>query len=125
LRGCGLDFQAGLAELWQVVSMTISLPFKIRRFVIIAICATLVVSGMFFVEFFVFPDIAPPTPFENAWFCVWAVASWPLSVVWFMSQRDPSLMALILLTTASGLFWAFIVELFFKLKGQRKRIISN
>jgi hypothetical protein len=83
------------------------------------------VSGMFFVEFFVFPDIPPPTPFENVWFCAWAVASWPLSVVWFMSQRDPSLMAIILLATASGMFWAFVVELLFKFKERRKRLTSS
>jgi hypothetical protein len=98
---------------------------KIRRFVILVISATLLVSGMFFVEFFVFSDILPPTTFENVWFCIWAVASWPLSIAWAMSQRDPSLMVIILLTIASGLFWGFIMELLFKFNERRKRLTSN
>ncbi|MGO8766406.1 MAG: hypothetical protein ACLQSR_14870 [Limisphaerales bacterium] len=88
---------------------------------IVAICATLAVAGMFFVEFFVFPDITPPTRFEDCWFCVWAVASWPLSVVWCMSRQDPPLMVIILLTIASGLFWSFFVELVFMVK--RRRVV--
>jgi hypothetical protein len=87
--------------------------------VIVAICATLAIAGMFFVEFFVFSDITPPTPFEDCWFFVWAVASWPLSVIWCMSRQDPSLTVIILLTIASGLFWAFFVELFFVVKRRR------
>ena len=98
---------------------------NIRRFVILAISVTLLVSGMFFVEFFVFSDILPPTTFENVWFWIWAVASWPLSVAWTMSQRDPSWTVLILLTITSGLFWAFMVELLFKFKERRKRLTSN
>jgi hypothetical protein len=96
--------------------MTMLLPSRIKRIVVVAICATLVVAGMFFVEFFVFPDTTPPTHFEDFFFYVWAVASWPLSVVWSISQRDPSLMVIILLTIASGLFWAFIVELLLAVK---------
>jgi hypothetical protein len=88
---------------------------------IVAICATLAVAGMFFVEFFVFPDWRPPTPFEDCWFYVWAVASWPLSVVWSMSRQDPPLTVIILLTIASGLFWALIVEL---LISARRRYVA-
>jgi hypothetical protein len=33
-----------------------------------------------------------------------------------MSQLDPPLVVIILLTIASGLFWAFVVELFFVVK---------
>jgi len=83
---------------------------------IVAICATLAVAGMFFIEFCVFPDITPPIPFQDFWFYLWAVASWPLSVVWSMSKLDPPLMVIILLTIASGLFWAFIVELFIRVR---------
>jgi hypothetical protein len=71
---------------------------------------------MFYVVFFVFPDTTPQTPFEDFCTDVWAVASWPLSVVWSMSREDPSLVVIILLTIASGLFWAFIVELFIIVK---------
>jgi hypothetical protein len=93
-----------------------TMPRPIKRFIVVAICSTLAIAGMFFVEFFVFSDITPPTPFENCWFYVWAVASWPLSVVWLMLQQDPSLMVIILLTVVSGLFWAFLVELLFAAK---------
>jgi hypothetical membrane protein len=86
-------------------------PSRIIRFVVVAFCATLAIAGMFFVEFGMFPDTTPPTPFEDVWFYIWAVASWPLSVVWFISKLDPPLLYIILLTIASGLFWAFIVEL--------------
>ena len=93
-----------------------SLPSRIKRFVAVAVCATLAVGGMFYVVFFVFPDTTPQTPFEDFCTDVWAVASWPLSVVWSMSREDPSLVVIILLTIASGLFWAFIVELFIIVK---------
>jgi hypothetical protein len=96
--------------------MTTSLPLRVRRFIAVAFCATLAVAGMFFLVFFVFPDTRPPTHFEDFCFYVWAVASWPLSVVWSMSQLDPPLVVIILLTIASGLFWAFVVELFFVVK---------
>jgi hypothetical protein len=96
--------------------MTVSLLSRIKRFVLVAVCATLAIAGMFFVEFFVFPDTTPPTRFEDLWFYLWAVASWPLSVVWFISKRDPPLIVIILLTIVSGLFWAFIVELFIRVR---------
>lgn len=86
---------------------------------IVAICATLAIAGMFFIEFFVFPDATPPTHFEDCWFYVWAVVSWPLSVVWLMSRQDPPLKVMIFLTIASGLFWAFFVELVFMVKSRR------
>ena len=93
-----------------------SLPSGIKRFVAVAVCATLVVGGMFFVVFFVFTDTTPTTPFEYFCTIVWAVASWPLSVVWSMSQKDPPMVVIVLLTIASGLFWAFIVELFIRVR---------
>jgi hypothetical protein len=96
--------------------MTMSRLSRVKRFVAVAICATLAIAGMFFVEFFLFPDIPPPTPFEDCWFYLWAAASWPLSIVWSMSKQDPPLMVIILLTIASGLFWAFIVELFIRVR---------
>jgi hypothetical protein len=91
--------------------MTMSLRTRMKRFLAVAICVTIAVACMFFVEFFVFPDTTAPTPFEDFWFYVWAVASWPLSVVWSRSQQDPPLVVIVLLTIASGLFWAFIAEL--------------
>jgi hypothetical protein len=96
--------------------ITMSPSLRIKRFVAVAICATLAIAGMFYVEFFVFPDLTPPTPFEKCWFYVWAVASWPLSVVWIMSKQDPPFIVMILLTIASGLFWGLIVELFIRVR---------
>jgi hypothetical protein len=83
---------------------------RVQRFVIAAVCATLAVFGLFYVEFFVFPDTTPPTRFQNNWFMVWAVAAWPLSVVWMMSEKDPPKSVIILLQIASGIFWAFFAE---------------
>jgi hypothetical protein len=83
---------------------------RVQRFVIVAVCATLAVFGLFYVEFFVFPDTTPPTRFQNIWFMVWAVAAWPLSLVWMMSEKDPPMSVIILLQIASGLFWAIIAE---------------
>lgn len=96
--------------------MTISLPMRIKRFVVVAVCATLAVVGLFFLVFFAFPDTIPPTPFE--YFCTigWAVASWPLSVVWSMLEEDPPLVVVGPLWIASGLFWAFVVELLLVVK---------
>ena len=96
--------------------MTMSLPSRVKRFVAVAASATLGVGGMFFIVFFAFPDTTPPTPFEDFCTYVWVVASWPLSVIWYLSQKDPSLFVIILLTIVSGLFWAFIVELFIRVR---------
>ena len=85
---------------------------RIKRFATVAVCVTLAAVGMFYVEFFVFPDTIPSTPFEDCWFWVWTVISLLLSLVWMMSQKDPPVIVMILLTIASGLFWASIVELF-------------
>jgi hypothetical protein len=71
---------------------------------------------MFVIVFIEFPDTIPQSPFEDFCFNVWAVASWPLSVVWLRSQEDPPFIVIILLTIASGLFWAFIVDLLLAVK---------
>jgi hypothetical protein len=91
--------------------MSVLLTSRIKSFVAVAICATLAIGGLFFVVFFVFPDTTPPTGFEDFCTYVWAVASWPLSVVWAMSRRDPPFAIIIPLTIVSGLFWAVVVEL--------------
>jgi hypothetical protein len=109
----GSRHESAVAQLFSLGHMTMSRLSRVKRFVAVAICATLAVAGMFFIEFFVFPDIRPPTHFEDCFFWVWAVASWPLSIVWSMSQLDPPWVVIILLTIASGLFWAFVVELLF------------
>src|SRR5581483_1182758 len=96
--------------------MSTSLPLRINRFIVVAVCATLAMVGLFFIVFFVFSDTTPPTPFEYCCTIVWAVASWPLSAVWSVLQEDPPLVVIIPLWIASGLFWAFIVELLLTVK---------
>ncbi len=93
-----------------------SQPSRVKIFVAVAVFATLVVLGLFFLVFFIFPDTTPPTRFEYFCTIIWAVASWPLAVVWSMSKEDPSMVVIILLSIASGLFWAFILELLFTIK---------
>lgn len=96
--------------------MSTSPPSRVKRFVAVAVFATLLVLGLFFLVFFIFPDTTPPTRFEYFCTIVWAVASWPLAVVWYGSKEDPSIAVIILLTIASGLFWAFIFELLLTIK---------
>jgi hypothetical protein len=96
--------------------MSNPLPFRVRRFIVVAFCVTLAAAGLTFLVF-LFPDGRPPTTFETI--CEWVdlVISWPLDVYsTFTPHNDPSLVVFILLCIASGLFWAFIFELFLMAK---------
>ena len=97
---------------------------NLRRFVIVAICAALAAFGLFYIVFFLYPDVPPPTRIQTVWNYVWMVYSWPLIVVWSMSDKDPPWGVFILSWFATGLFWAFVVELLFKLKIPGKGKIS-
>jgi hypothetical protein len=99
--------------------MTTSPPLRNIRFVVVAVCATLAAVGLSFLVFFVFPDVAPPTRFESFCTALWAVISWPLIVACLILRGDPPLVVVILLWIASGLFWAFVVELLLGLKRRR------
>jgi hypothetical protein len=102
--------------------MTTSPPLRVGRFIAVAFCVTLAAAGLSFLVLS-FPDTVPPTTFENICTYVCLVVSWPLFVVSaFMLHEDPSLVVYILLWIASGLFWAFIVELFLVVK---KRMWPN
>ena len=92
---------------------------------VMTVCMTITAFALFYVEFFIFPDARPATTFEQLFAWIWMVFSWPLSVVWSMSQKTPPLIVFVSLWIATGLFWAFVVELFFKLKAQRQKRISN
>jgi hypothetical protein len=105
--------------------MSVLLTSGIKSFVAAAICATLAIGGLFFVVFFVFPDTTQPTGFQDFCTYVWAVASWPLSVVWATSRRDPPFAIIILLTIVSGLFWAVVVELLLTAKRHIKGASPN
>jgi phage shock protein PspC (stress-responsive transcriptional regulator) len=104
---------AGAANFWQIEAMSI------RRFMVMTVCMTVAAFALFYVEFFIFPDARPATIFEQLFTWVWTVFSWPLSVVWLMSPKDPPIIVFIFLWIATGLFWAFVVELFLKLKARR------
>jgi hypothetical protein len=102
--------------------MTISPPLRVGRFIAVAFCMTLVAAGLSLFVLFI-PDNPPPTTFENICSWVWLVVSWPLCVdSVFFQHEDPSLFVFILLCIASGLFWAFIVELLLMAK---KRILPH
>jgi hypothetical protein len=107
--------------------MTNPRPLKFWRFVAIAFCATLAAFGLTFLVFS-FPDTRPPTHFENICTWIWAVFSWPLIVSAFFSHthtEEPPLIVYILLWIVSGLFWAFIMELIFKLKAKTGKISNQ
>jgi hypothetical protein len=99
--------------------MTALLPFKVRRFIATAFFAA-VAAGSFVLLVCLFPDTRPLTAFEHFCVCVAAVVSWPFDIfAVFHPDSDPSLVVSILLSIASGLFWALCVELFFVVKRRR------
>jgi hypothetical protein len=96
---------------------------KIWRFVAVAFCATLAAFGLTFLVFS-FPDTRPPTHFESICTWVWAAFSWPLVLSSFFCKED-SLIVYILSWIVSGLFWAFIVKLLFKVKAKTGKISNQ
>src|SRR5579862_610550 len=102
--------------------MTTSPTLRVGRFLAVAFCVTLAGACLGFLVLS-FPDARPPTTFENICTWVWLVVSWPVFVdSAFTPHKDPSIFVFVLLLIASGLFWAFIVELFFVVK---KRMWPN
>ena len=104
---------------------------NIKRFIIATLCATFAAFCLT-VLVFSFPDYREPTPFENICTDIWIVFSWPLIAIGSLLvleyppfiHQDPPIFY-ILSWIATGLFWAFIMEMFFKFKKRRKRTISN
>jgi hypothetical protein len=97
---------------------------SVRRFTVTTVCMTFTAFGLFLIEFFIFPDTRPTTTFEWSFTWIWTVFSWPLAAVWLTSEKDPSLVVFVFLWIATGLFWAFVVEIFFKLKARRINKVS-
>jgi hypothetical protein len=105
--------------------MTNSQSLRVWRFLAIAFFATFVVFGLNFLVFS-FPDTRPPTHFENIWTYIWIVFSWPLVVLCSIFHNGgDDLVFYILGWIGSGLFWAFIVELIFKLKSKTGKISNQ
>jgi hypothetical protein len=102
--------------------MTAPLTIKVRRFIAVAFCAAVAAGGLVLLVCLL-PDSRPLTAFENIFVYFSVVIAWPFCVeALFKQNADPSLVVCILLSIASGLFWAFVVELFFILK--RPRVAS-
>jgi hypothetical protein len=98
-------------KFWEIGHMTMSLPLRVGRFIAVAFCMALAAGGLVLLVC-LFPDSRPLTVFENICVYVSAVVSWPFFVfAAFNPASDPSFVVCILLSIASGLFWAFIVEL--------------
>jgi len=90
--------------------------FRVRRYAASTFCMALVAAGLYsFVC--LLPDTRPLTAIENIYFYFSATVAWPF-VVSGMFQRgsDPSLAVCILLSVASGLFWALWIEFFLMVK---------
>ena len=105
--------------------MTNPQPLKVWRFVPVAFCAALVAFGLTFLVFS-FPDTIPATHFENICTLIWAVFSWPLCVLCSIFHNGgDDLIVYILGWIVSGLFWAFIVELIFKMMVKTGKISNQ
>jgi hypothetical protein len=105
--------------------MTAPLSFRVGRFIAVAFCAAVAAGGLYLLVCLL-PDSRPLTAFENIFVYVGAVVAWPFDVeAMFHRDIDPSLVVCILLSIASGLFWAFIVELIFKLKVKAGQISNQ
>ena len=90
--------------------------FKVWRFVAVAFCASVVAGGLVLLVCLL-PDSRPLTVFENIFVYFSAVIAWPFYIeAIFQHDSDPSFFVCVLLSITSGLFWAFILELLFKLK---------
>jgi hypothetical protein len=97
--------------------MTTSPTLRVGRFLAVAFIVTVVAAGLT-ILWFSFPDTRPPTLFESICGYVCLVVSWPLFAmsVFAHNGSDPQLFVFILLWISSGLFWAFVVELFFRIR---------
>ena len=96
--------------------MTTSPKLRVGRFLAVAFSMTIAAAGLT-ILWFSFPDTRPPTMFENICGYVCLVVSWPLFAmsVFMRNIGDPPLFYILLWIT-SGLFWAFVVELFFRVR---------
>jgi hypothetical protein len=96
--------------------MTTQLQFRVGRFTTVAFCAA-VAAGVLYLLVCLLPDTRPLTAFENIFVYFSAAVAWPFDIfAAFHPDSDPSFAVGILLSFASGLFWASIVELFFTVK---------
>jgi hypothetical protein len=76
---------------------------------------TVVAAGLT-ILWFSFPDTRPPTMFDSICGYVCLVVSWPLFALSIFKPNGDPPVAYILLWISSGLFWALVVELFFRVR---------
>jgi hypothetical protein len=104
-------------------------PFA--RFTISSYSAMLVVIGLFLWLIFGFPDQMnptdpPPTLTHETLRYVCTVAAWPFAITSLILHGDPPLaIDWLLLWITTGLFWGFIIELFFILNARKRHKTSR
>src|SRR5215469_2100798 len=104
------------------------LRFRATRFIAVAFFVTLASAGWYLIVASI-PYVRPTPICDLISQCLAQVASWPFFV--YSAQYEPSWFVFILLSIASGLFWALILELFltarwlFWTRKPMGKIISN
>jgi hypothetical protein len=112
-----------VAQLFSLGHMSTLLSLRVRRFIMVAGCVTLALIGLF-VLICSFPDSdLPPYPhetlFQKVSTFVCLVGSWPLVVATLISHSHGDQPLLWFpLWIVSGLFWAFMLELFIIVKSR-------
>jgi len=95
--------------------MTTPFPLSIRRLIIVAFCVTIAVIGL---TIFLIPFSDSDTTFTSVCTIAVMVVLWPICVGELIYGGGPPVSAAIFWIgcIATGLFWACIVELVFKVK---------
>ena len=90
---------------------------RLRRFIIISLCALLVLMRSYaFISSWSADWMPQDPPLPFFWSAVmWGIrlALWPLCVFDLAFQRDPSGLVLVFLLLAAAAFWGFIIELIY------------
>ena len=91
--------------------MTTALSFKTRRFIIVAVCATI---AIFSLSIFSIPYWDDDSVFSWIIICAWLVFGWPIAVAESLYGGGPPVSAALfgIGCILAGFFWAGIVELF-------------
>src|SRR5882724_1405209 len=102
--------------------MTTPLPVRVRRFIFVSIFVTISLIGLF-ILMCSFPDsdlppYPPDTIFQRISTFVCLIGSWPIIILAILLHRDPPAVLWLPLWLATGMFWAFILELCFVVKGR-------
>ena len=100
---------------------------RLRRVIISSLCAMAVVFGLFLWLVLWYDDIMPqdkdypPSFVEQAFSWVCVLAMWPFWITEMILGHDPEhRIYWLFLWIVTGLFWAFIIELFFIVRGRMR-----